>query len=69
MPRVTREIRQAIREDVREGRMSRPSIDDICAMLMDFSDVTAACEYDCYVEPDGWCEHGRPSWLILAGMV
>lgn len=23
----------------------------------------------CRVEPDGWCEHGNPSWLILAHLV
>jgi hypothetical protein len=23
----------------------------------------------CWVEPDGTCEHGKPSWLILMGMI
>ena len=23
----------------------------------------------CTVEPDGWCEHGWPSWLIVLGRV
>lgn len=21
------------------------------------------------VEPDGWCEHGHPSWLIKIGVI
>lgn len=29
----------------------------------------AACPEGCWVEPDGWCEHGRPSWLLVLGMV
>ncbi len=23
----------------------------------------------CLVEPDGECPHGRPSWLIVLGMI
>ena len=23
----------------------------------------------CKVEPDGHCEHGKPSWLILLGLI
>lgn len=23
----------------------------------------------CYVEPDGHCEHGKPSWLLVLGMI
>ena len=23
----------------------------------------------CWVEPDGVCEHGEPSWLIILGLV
>ena len=23
----------------------------------------------CWVEPDGYCEHGYPSWLIALGMI
>ena len=24
---------------------------------------------DCTVEPDGYCEHGKPSWLIVLGLI
>lgn len=23
----------------------------------------------CWVEPDGHCEHDRPSWLLVMGMI
>ena len=23
----------------------------------------------CWVEPDGYCEHGKPSWLLLMGLI
>ena len=23
----------------------------------------------CWVEPDGVCEHGHPSWLLVLGMI
>ena len=29
----------------------------------------AACPYGCWVEPDGTCPHGHPSWLIVMGLV
>ncbi|MCG3209261.1 MAG: hypothetical protein FOGNACKC_02882 [Anaerolineae bacterium] len=29
----------------------------------------AACEFGCVVEPDGTCEHGKPSWLLEMGLI
>jgi hypothetical protein len=29
----------------------------------------AACPHCCWVEPDGHCEHGHPSWLLAMGMI
>lgn len=29
----------------------------------------AACEYGCWVEPDGECSHGEPSWLLVLGLI
>jgi len=29
----------------------------------------AACSHGCWVEPDGTCPHGQPSWLLKLGMV
>jgi hypothetical protein len=29
----------------------------------------AACPYGCWVEPDGHCPHGNPSWLLKLGLI
>jgi hypothetical protein len=29
----------------------------------------AACPHGCWVEPDGHCPHGKPSWLIVMGLI
>lgn len=31
--------------------------------------VPACCQHGCETEPDGYCEHGCPSVLIVAGMI
>lgn len=38
--------------------------------LMDWDDE-GGCEATdgCWVEPDGTCEHGHPSWLLVLGMI
>jgi hypothetical protein len=29
----------------------------------------AACPHQCWVEPDGVCTHGNPSWLLKMGLI
>ena len=29
----------------------------------------AECEHGCIVEPDGYCEHGKPSTLLAMGLI
>ncbi|MFC1976524.1 hypothetical protein ACFLXQ_09010 [Chloroflexota bacterium] len=29
----------------------------------------AACPHGCWVEPDGTCSHGQPSWLLKLGLI
>jgi len=29
----------------------------------------AACLHGCWVEPDGVCPHGKPSWLLKLGLI
>lgn len=29
----------------------------------------ACCKHECQVEPDGYCEHGNPSVLIMQGLI
>lgn len=33
------------------------------------NDGVAKATDGCYVEPDGTCEHGHPSWLLKYGIV
>lgn len=51
----------------RELRRRRvPSIDEILSWEAD-----GGCEATdgCWVEPDGTCEHGKPSWMIVLGLI
>ena len=46
---------------------------------MDFPDIEDLMEWEsdggceatdgCWVEPDGTCEHGAKSWLLVMGMI
>lgn len=45
---------------------------EILALLEEWQDeggAEAACPHGCWVEPDGTCEHGHPSWLVVLGMI
>lgn len=44
-----------------------PTLRDVQGWLYDGVVPTPGCE--CDVEPDGRCEHGRPSWLRALGLV
>jgi hypothetical protein len=33
------------------------------------STVPACCDDLCEVEPDGYCEHGHPSVLLVSGLI
>lgn len=41
------------------------SLDDACGE----TEVPACCSDGCLTEPDGHCEHGFPSVLIVAGLI
>lgn len=49
-----------------EPTAPRPSLEDIETWSDD-----GGCEAtdSCWVEPDGICEHGHPSWLLRLGLV
>ena len=34
-------------------------------------EMSGGCEATdgCWVEPDGICEHGHPSWLLIMGLI
>ncbi len=44
----------------------RPSLEQLIAWQAE-----GGCEATdgCWVEPDGTCPHGKPSWLIVLGMI
>ena len=46
--------------------VERPTIED----LMRWESEGGCMAIDgCWVEPDGHCEHGKPSWLLYLGMI
>ena len=47
--------------------MRRPSLEELHSQVED----EGGCEATdgCWVEPDGSCEHGRPSWLLVLGLI
>ena len=44
----------------------RPSIRRMTEWM---SEGGAEATDGCWVEPDGHCEHGKPSWLIALGLI
>jgi hypothetical protein len=49
------------------NRMRRPSLEELRRQL----EEDGGCEAidGCFVEPDGTCEHGQPSWLLALGLI
>jgi len=43
-----------------------PTIEDVNKWMVD--GVAEALD-GCEVEPDGYCEHGKPSWMIRMGLI
>ena len=54
------------------GIVTEPELGDAPDLdtLMEYMDE-GGCEATdgCWVEPDGTCPHGKPSWLIALGMI
>ena len=49
------------------NRMWRPSLEELQRQLEEDSGCEAID--GCYVEPDGTCDHGQPSWLLALGLI
>jgi hypothetical protein len=49
------------------NRMRRPSLEELQRQL----EEDGGCEATdgCWVEPDGSCDHGQPSWLLALGLI
>jgi hypothetical protein len=50
------------------NRMRRPSLEDLQRQLEEDGGGCEATD-GCFVEPDGTCEHGQPSWLLALGLI
>jgi len=51
---------------IRHAHDPEPDLDQLREWVFD-----SVCEATdgCTVEPDGWCEHGHPSWLLRLGLI
>jgi len=47
--------------------MRRPSLEELHRQLEE--DGGGAATDGCFVEPDGSCDHGQPSWLLALGPI
>lgn len=47
--------------------VKEPSVDDLYSMMVGMIDTETTD--GCIAEPDGVCEHGHPSWLIVLGYI
>jgi hypothetical protein len=55
-----------IPESVKPAAKKQPSMATLSRWMMDgVAKATDGCE----VEPDGTCEHGKPSWLLAMGLI
>jgi len=54
-------------ENIKLYKVDKPDIEDLKEWMFDSFCETPVCA--CAVEPDGYCHHGRPSWLIVLGLI
>ena len=56
------------REPAAERELEPPSIETLIEWESE-GGCEAACPHGCWVEPDGTCSHGNPSWLLKMGLI
>ena len=54
--------------DEKVDGLEEPTLEELEAMMFDGL-ARAKCPHGCEVEPDGRCEHGNDSWLVVLGMI
>jgi hypothetical protein len=64
---MTHEQRELYRE--RFAGMDQEEIMELLGEWSSDCGCEAACPNGCWVEPDGTCSHGAPSWLLALGMI
>ena len=64
----TRVLRAAADNYLADAGQTRAElIEELIAL--DYEDELTPTLDGCYVEPDGHCPHGYPSWLLYLGMI
>lgn len=60
-------LNQLVTHEAAHGRVERPDLDTLIHWLVE----DGGCEATdgCWVEPDGTCPHGKPSWFLVLGLV
>ena len=59
---------ESVPEPVAEPTLDPPSIETLIQWEAE-GGCEAACPHGCWVEPDGHCSHGNPSWLLKLGLI
>jgi hypothetical protein len=49
------------------NQMRRPSLEELQRQVEEYGGCEATD--GCFVEPDGTCDHGQPSWLLALGLI
>lgn len=59
------------RQETKKSRWPKPTTErpDLETLEEWHSDSGCEATDGCWVEPDGICEHGHPSWLLRLGMI
>jgi hypothetical protein len=55
-------------EPAAEPDLKPPDVETLIAWEAE-GGCEAACPHHCWVEPDGTCPHGNPSWLLRLGLI
>lgn len=57
-------LEEQIRKELLDGTLVKPGVWHPMNWI-EAGMARAACEHGCAVDLDGWCVHGRPSWLLV----
>jgi hypothetical protein len=52
-----------------EPEVPAPDMEETLEESLFDSGTTSSCSDECWVEPDGVCPHGHPSWLLRWGII
>jgi len=58
----------SIRQPTAELKLKLPDLETLMEWEAE-GGCEAACPHACWVEPDGTCTHGNPSWLLKLGLI